>query len=265
VPKIAGSTSCQSLLGRFVKLADLLAPERKHPDVGEQVAVEPEHFGANRSGECTIIHRPPQVGDKRHELVRVIAAIVEQTAKGFFRKQLDAGGEHREQAAHQELRDLLRRVFLGLQRFRNLRQPPGNVAGDSRACAGRIERLRIEPDRPQPLAHLGFAQVFKIDAEILPIRKLRIVFSLPGEIRIDLDAVPDIANKNERRPAMRRRQRAGIFFRLPLGIDHQDVPGAAGAWLAALGCIGLGGEEIVLPGDGLVAALPSALFGFEDE
>ena len=64
---------------------------------------------------------------------------------------------------------------------------------------------------------------------------------------------------------MRRRQRAGIFLRLPLGIDHQDVPGAARSRLATLRRIGFRGEEIALPGDGLVAALPAALFGFKNE
>ena len=64
---------------------------------------------------------------------------------------------------------------------------------------------------------------------------------------------------------MRRRQRAGIFLGLPLGIDHQYVPSAAGARLATLRRVGFGRKHIALSGDGLVAALPAALLGFEDE
>jgi hypothetical protein len=136
-------------------------------------------------------------------------------------------------------------------------------------CACRVKRLRIEPDRLEAVANLRFAQIFKIDTEALPVGKLRVVFSLASEVGIDLDAVADIADEDEGRPAMRRRQRAGIFLRLPLGIDHQDVPGAACSRLAALRCVlfrvFFRSEEIALSGDGLVPALPAALFGFEDK
>ena len=99
--------------------------------------------------------------------------------------------------------------------------------------ARRIERLRLVPDGLKAIADLRLAQVLEIDAEALAVRKLGVVFSLPGEVGIDLDAMTDIADKDKRRPAVRGWQRAGVFFGLPLGVEHQHVPGAVCAALAA--------------------------------
>ena len=57
------------------------------------------------------------------------------------------------------------------------------------------------------------------------------------------------------------------FFRLPFGIEHQHVPGAAGAALAAR-CAVVGGKQVVLRGDAgdfFFLALPAALLGFQHE
>jgi hypothetical protein len=161
--------------------------------------------------------------------------------------------------------DLFRRTFLGFERFRYFGQTRCDLARDLGGGAGRIERLRVEPDRLEPVAHIGLSQVFQIDAKALAVGKLRVVFSLPGEVGIDLDAMADVTDQDERRPAVRGRQRAGIFLGLPLGIKHQHVPGAACASAAAIAGVFFRGEQIVLPGNFLRAALPAALLGFQNK
>lgn len=94
--------------------------------------------------------------------------------------------------------------------------------------------MGIEPYRLEAVAHLWFAQVFEINTKALAVGKLGVVLPLPGEIGIDLDAVADVADEDERRPTMRGRQGAGVFLRLPLGVEHQDVPGAARTPAAAI-------------------------------
>ena len=182
------------LLRRLVKLADFLAAERQHSCFGKEVAIELEHLGADRGGEVAVVHGFPEVGQQRDEFARVLAAVIEQVAKGILRQQLHAGGEHREQAAHQKLRDFFRRVFLRLQGLRYFGEPARDLARRLGGGAGRIERLRIEPDRLEAVAHFRLAQIFKIDAKALAIGKLRVVLSLAGEVGIDLDAVTDIAD-----------------------------------------------------------------------
>jgi len=88
------------------------------------------------------------------------------------------------------------------QYARPLRDWLGDVARDLRGLAGRIKLERVFPDQPQTLAHRLVAQVFQIDTEVLPVGKLRVVLTLPGEVGVDLDAVPDIANEDEGRPAV---------------------------------------------------------------
>jgi hypothetical protein len=74
----------------------------------------------------------------------------------------------------------------------------------------------------------------------------------------------DIADEDEGRPAVRGRQGSGIFFRLPLGVEHQHVPRAIRAAPAARFLGYLSGEQIVLAGD-LFDTFQAALLGFENE
>ena len=71
-------------------------------------------------------------------------------------------------------------------------------------------------------------------ARIIADTKLGVILPLPCEVGINLDAMADVANKDEGRSAVRWRQGTSIFFSLSLGVDHQDVPGAARTGLAAL-------------------------------
>ena len=77
------------------------------------------------------------------------------------------------------------------------------------------------------------------------IRKLAIIFALAGEVGIDLDAMPDVANEYERWPAIACRQRLGVVFRLPPRVYHQHVPGAIGT--AAALRVGIRLQQVGLP------------------
>ncbi len=131
-------------------------------------------------------------------------------------------------------------------------------------CLRRIERSRIEPDFAKAFANLLVAEVFKIDAEGLSVRELSVVLSLPGKIRIDLDAMADVADEDERRPAMRGGQGAGVFFRLAPGVEHQHVPGAICAASAARSS-GISAVNRSCWPATLLGALQAALLGLQNE
>jgi hypothetical protein len=92
---------------------------------------------------------------------------------------------------------------------------------------------RIGPDTSQPLPDLRAAQVLQIDAERLAIGELGVVLPLAGEVGIGLDDVADVADQDERRPAMIDRQRPCITLGLAASVQHQHVPGPAGVAHAA--------------------------------
>ena len=154
--------------------------------------------------------------------------------------------------------------FFASSAFEHFGKAPGDFASNLGGSSGRIERLRFEPDRSQTLTCLGLAQVFQINAKALSVWELRVVLSLSGEISINLDAVADIANENEGRPAVRGRQRAGVLFRLTLGVEHEHIPGAARAGPAAFRRIGFAENRSFWPAIAL-SPLPAALLGFENE
>jgi len=68
------------------------------------------------------------------------------------------------------------------------------------------------------------AQVLQHDAVARPVGELRIGLPAAGEVGIDLDAIADVGDEQERRPAMIDRQRLGIAFGLPLGLHHRLGP-----------------------------------------
>src|SRR5690606_39664443 len=149
----------------------------------------------------------------------------------------------------------------------DVRRSPGHVARDFGGVPRRIERVRIAPDRPQPLANFLAAQVLQVDAEAGPVGELAVVAALAGEVGENLDRVADVANQDERRPDVIGRQRAGILLGLLAGVAHQHVPAPMRA-AAAAGWRGLESRKRFLAGaerDFLLAALLPALLGFEDE
>ena len=129
----------------------------------------------------------------------------------------------------------------------------------------RIEICRAFPDHPQKLADLLVAQVLHVDAEALTVGELGVVFALPRKVGVDLDAMADIANEHEGRPAMALRKRAGVILRLAARGDHELVPRTVRAALPARLIIWL--DEVKLAGQiqRLRAALLPALLRLHNE
>ena len=149
--------------------------------------------------------------------------LAQQPLEPLLRQQADILREHGEEAAHEELRDLLG-VVLAFQAEGDAREALGDVAGDLGAASGGIEGVRVAPDRAQPLADGLVAQTFQRDGIALAVRELGVVLPLAGEVGVDLDHVAHIDHQDEGRPAVLLRQRAGVVLRLPLGGAHHLVP-----------------------------------------
>jgi hypothetical protein len=71
--------------------------------------------------------------------------------------------------------------------------------------------------------------------------------------------MPDIADEDEGRPAMGSRQGAGVLLGLPLGVEHEHVPGAACPAASARFVRRRRRKRVLLAGDRLCAALQPAL------
>ena len=78
--------------------------------------------------------------------------------------QADVLGKHREQAAFQEVADLLRAVAGLLQGLGKECQPVGYLSGCLGAVLGWVEGVRVGPHQPQPFADSFVPQVGQQDA-----------------------------------------------------------------------------------------------------
>lgn len=92
-----------------------------------------------------------------------------------------------------------------------------------RRAGGQIQAGRRVPERRQPLTHLKIVQVVKYDPVARAIGKLGVRLLPAGEVGINLVAVADVRNEQERRPAMVRRNRLGV----PLGLALRLCPATA--------------------------------------
>jgi len=198
------------------------------------------------------------------ERLGALFALRQHVPERVFWQKADVLGEHGEQAAHEEHRHVFRRMSLRLQRLRHGREAFGDGAGHLGRFARWVERQRIAPDRSYERARLRLAQVFEIDAERAPVGKLVVGFPVAAKIGVDLEAMADVADDDERRRFVVLRQEAHIILRLPARVEHQHVPGALGA--APPARLRLAAEQVDRAGNRLVAARPLArLLGFEDK
>jgi hypothetical protein len=146
---MAGSTCVQSARAAFEQQADLLAVQRHHLGLLEQLAVEARQRGAQDDGEAAGVHLAPQRGEQRHELLRGVLQGLEQVVKAprprmLPGQQADIFGEHREQAAGEEAGDEFG-VMAGASSVRAMRPDGGDRARDARRGARRVERQRVAP------------------------------------------------------------------------------------------------------------------------
>ena len=169
-------------------------------------------------------------------------------SRSVFGEQADVFGEHGEQAAHEELRDIVRVVFVGFERFGEFGELCGDFAGDFGAAAGRVERERIGPDRRggvrECFRRRGAASLMRWFAD----RGRDVGAAGLGELGVEIDRVADIDDDEERRAGFVGGECAGVLLGLAAGAEEGVVPGggAAGAvaFLAALLALWRGvGEE----------------------
>ena len=249
--------------GGAAQLADLLAAERQHPALLEEGAVEAPDVALDGVGVAARVHRRPELFDHRDEARGIGLATLQRGLEGGRRKQADVGGEHREETAHQEHGDVVRRVARSLQRLGDGGEPLRDGAGHARRVTRGVEGGRVLPDRPQAGPDLGLAELVEVDAEAAPVGELVIDLPVAPEVRVDLETVADIADDEEGRRLVVHGQQRHVGFRLLAGVDHQDVPGPVGT--AAPLARRRHDRQGELPDDLVAGALQSRLLGFQDE
>ena len=210
---MAGSTCFQSFVAASNSSPISSRGRRKHRAVLEQIAVELLHLSFKRKGKAALVHRLPKLPDKARKEGRIIVASLQHIAKAVLGQQFHVFGEHGEKAAHEKERDrlgiieLLAVLALGVfEMFGNLGQPFRHLARGLGRDLGRIEFVRIEPNQAKTFANFFLPKLFEINAKTLPVGKLRVVFSLAGEVGINLEAMANVANDEEWRPAFGRGQ-----------------------------------------------------------
>src|SRR3546814_11706586 len=104
-----------------------------------------------------------------------------------------------------------------------------DIARDSGRAGGGIEAGGCVPDRRQAVAHVLVPQVVEHDPIARTVGKLSVRLSRAGEVGIDLDAVADVRDEQERRPAMLRRKRLGVTLGLGLRSEERRVGTACGS------------------------------------
>ncbi len=167
-------------------------------------------------------------------------------------------GEHAEQAAHEEGRDGVRRVPL-LQPAGEAGEQLSNLQRDLRPAPRRVERERVGPDGGQAGADGGIAQLGQVDAEPLAVGEMAVVPPGAGEVGIDVEAEPHVADDEEGRRRLVTRQVADIAARLAKRAGHVLVPGHAAAHHLPPGRLGRQGEQLGLRRGAC------ALLGLQDE
>ncbi len=158
-------------------------------------------------------------------------------------------------------------VLAAFQAFRDLGKPFCDIARDFGGATSGIQIEGLFPDLAETGANVRIAQILHEDAEALAIRKLRVVFTLAGEVCVKLDAVANVADQDEWRPAVASGEGTRVFGCLLIGVEHQCIPGPVGGALTLW--LGIWDEKIRLAGrfefQFLLAAFLAALLGFEDK
>ena len=205
----------------------------------EEAAVEVAHFFAEHGGEAAGLHAAPQLLDHGDKLVGVAVKALEQVHEAVLGQQLDVLRKHGEERTHEEGGDGFGAVAGSFQRSGEAAEAPRDIAGDAGAAARGVERLRIGPREAEGLAHVGVRQPGEQDAVALRVGERDVGAAGAGELGVELDAVADIHDDEQRRAALAGGQRAGVLLGLPTGLEHGFIPRRAaalgGAFLRGLG------------------------------
>lgn len=247
------------------QLTDLLAAQLEDGGVLEETAVEVADAGVDDRAELGArLHLAPQLLQAVGEVGGVGDAALQQSAERAARQEVGILGEHREEAAHEEVGHILGIAAPPLQRLADLGQALGDLAGDAGRGLGGVQRMGIGPDRGEALAHALVAQVVHVDAEAVAIGKLVVGPAGAREVGEHLQPVSDVAGDDERRRGMIGVEQKDIALGLFPRILHHHVPTAAAAGTAQ--GFGLGGErQSLLVGDGVLGAGKPGLLGLQDE
>src|SRR3546814_20290457 len=115
-------------------------------------------------------------------------------------------------------------------------EPFCDIARDLGGVFGWVERVGIEPDRPQAFADMLVAQIFQIDAEAAAVGELAIVATLSREVGKDFNRMADVADKDEGRPDLFSGTGAGTLFGLFTPVAPQEVPATIRVASSPRGC-----------------------------
>ena len=180
-----------------------------------------------------------------------------------LRQKLHILREHGEDAAHEEMRHILRVASALLQRLAHLREALGDVAGDAGGFLRRVEGMRLLPDALQMRADVVLAQIVHVDPKPVAVGEMAIGAPGSGEVGVKLQAVADVADNDEGRRRMIRIEQEDVRLRLLARILHQHVPALRDAALAEIG--GLVSERCEFASLNLSSVRQARLLGLENE
>jgi hypothetical protein len=90
-------------------------------------------------------------------------------------------------------------VAVGFKGLGELGKAVGDVAGDLGGFLGGIERVGIGEDEAQAFQDFRAAEIGEEDAVVLGIREALVTSAGAGELGVEVDGVPDIADDQEGR------------------------------------------------------------------
>ena len=168
-------------------------------------------------------HFPPQGRDEGGKARGVFIDFLEEFEKAMLRQEPDVLRKHGEETALEKDRDDFGIVLFRFERFRELREPVRDVAGDLGNALRRVERMRIGPDRTEELANLRLTQVFEGDPVIFRIGEALVASSGDGELGVEFENIADVADDEKRRSPLTCGKIADVALGLGMGARHRFI------------------------------------------
>lgn len=212
------------LLGGVDQEGELNLRDGQRLRVAEEAAVEALEVGHQAFGEGALVHRLPQAAQGGFRVLGMAAKALQEAGEAAGRDQLHVFSEHGEEAAHEEMRHVLRGVALPVEGAPKSGQPLSHFAGHLGGHLRRVERVRVGPDRTEAGLHLLFPQVIHCDSVARAVGKLGVSLPDTREVGPYLDDVAHVHDQQEWRPAILACDCAGVAVRLPPGTQHGVVP-----------------------------------------
>jgi len=256
------------LLGSVDEVDDLVGAQRQDGGVLEEPAVEVGNLVLDGDREVGAgSHVLPEGLKHGDEPGRFILHGLQEPEEGIGRQEADILRKHGEEATLQETRRDLRVVPVLLQRLGEIGEGLGHLPRDLGGVLGRVEGMRFAPDLTKEVAGFLFVEVLEPDPSRAGIREGFVLPTRPGELRVEVEAMPDIADNQEWWATFLGGQEMNIALRLGVGAVKGLVPRGRTALTVAgrfrRGGIKRGQQRLI--GVGLVPELIDPLLCFEDE